>query len=79
MCGSGFWKTLPARMLLVPTGEAVTTVQALTTQPLVAVTTARPSAAVTSVSVSHFGRPESCMLEIADVGTSNWKKVTNEK
>lgn len=63
----------------MPTREAIATMQALTTQPLVAITTARPVAAIASVSVSHFGRPESCMLEIADVGTSNWKKFTNEK
>lgn len=64
MYGSGLWKTLPTRIVLVPSGEAVATIQALAAQPLVAMATARPPATMASVSVSHFGRPESCMLEI---------------
>ena len=51
---NGHWKKLPTAAFLVPTGEAVTTVQALAIQPLTALTIARLSATSISVLGVHF-------------------------
>ena len=51
---NGHWKKLPSAAVLVPTGEAITTVQALTIQPLPALTSTRLIPATTLVFAPHF-------------------------
>ena len=54
MNGNGHWKRLPAAPILVPTGEALATLQALAIQPLTAFTVARLAATSISVLGVHF-------------------------
>ena len=59
MNGNGPWKRLPTVAFLVPTGEAVTAVQALVIQPLAVMTIARLTASTILVSVQHFMQTKS--------------------
>ena len=55
MNGNGHYNMqLPTAAILVPTGEAIATVQALTLQLLTAVTTTRPTATTILTSALHF-------------------------
>ena len=58
MSQNGHWKKLPTAASLVPTGEAFSTLQALTIQLLAALTTARPIPTTTLVSAQHFMQTE---------------------
>ena len=54
MNGNGHWKRLPTATILVPTGDAVAAVEALTVQLLTAVASARPTATTILASALHF-------------------------
>ena len=51
---NGHWKKLPTATFLVPTGEAIATMQALAVQPLAAIALARLAASALSVLGVHF-------------------------
>ena len=51
---NGHWKKLPTAAILVPAGEADTTIQALAIQPLTAISVARLASASMSVLGVHF-------------------------
>ena len=51
---NGHWKKLPTATILVPAGEAIAAIQALSFQPLTAMTIARLSATTVSVLGVHF-------------------------
>ena len=51
---NGHWKKLPSAAVLVPAGEAVSTMQALAIQPLAAMAIPRLTAASVSVLGVHF-------------------------
>ena len=51
---NGHWKILPTPSSLVPAGEAIATIQALTIQLHTAMTTAQPIPASTLVSAQRF-------------------------
>ena len=54
MNGNGHWKKLPGAAILVPAGEAIATVPALSIQSLAAMPIARLTATATSIFALHF-------------------------